>query len=120
VATEPPGANCATGGAKITDGSGDTAYACNGATGPAGTSSIDDGTVGFDGADDVCLFVAGPVGPDAASMTVTYDATNNACVVGLPGFRPLLYLEPGATWHGSSLVFPLNSLGDFAVLNIGS
>jgi len=36
VATEPSGTNCANGGAKITDGSGNTAYACTGLQGPAG------------------------------------------------------------------------------------
>jgi hypothetical protein len=39
VASLAPGnANCANGGAQITDGSGDTAYACNGAMGPAGAT----------------------------------------------------------------------------------
>jgi hypothetical protein len=36
VTTEPAGANCANGGAKVTDGNGNTAYACTGATGPTG------------------------------------------------------------------------------------
>jgi hypothetical protein len=36
VATGPAGNNCADGGAKITDGSGNTAYLCTGATGPQG------------------------------------------------------------------------------------
>src|SRR5215831_8137726 len=36
VALEPPGANCAHGGAAVRDGNGSTAYACTGATGPPG------------------------------------------------------------------------------------
>ena len=46
VAAEPPDANCANGGASVTDGTGTTVYACNGATGPKG----DTGPVGAQGA----------------------------------------------------------------------
>jgi hypothetical protein len=49
VATEPSGANCSDGGAKITDGSGNTVYACNGDTGPKGDTGAQ-----------------GPVGPSTA------------------------------------------------------
>jgi len=46
VASEPSGANCTSGGAKITDGSGTTAYACNGMPGPVGTSGGLDSMIG--------------------------------------------------------------------------
>jgi hypothetical protein len=46
VATEPPGTNCANGGASITDGSGNTAYACNGAPGTAVSSAGLDSMIG--------------------------------------------------------------------------
>ena len=52
-------ANCATGGASITDGSANTAYACNGATGPKG----DAGPTGAQGA-------PGPAGAPGTGATV--------------------------------------------------
>lgn len=36
----PGNANCANGGASVTDGSGNTAYACHGATGPRGRKAL--------------------------------------------------------------------------------
>jgi hypothetical protein len=64
-------ANCPNGGTQITDGSGDVAYACNGANGPAGTADLDTGYVTLDIVNSTCTLDSAD-GPDAASLTVTY------------------------------------------------
>ena len=66
--------NCANGGAAITDGSGDTAYACNGVTGPTGATGPA-GPKGDTGA-------TGPAGPPGTSSLIGIPCTTSS---GLPG-----------------------------------
>jgi hypothetical protein len=70
VAAEPSGANCANGGAKVTDGNGDAAYACTGATGPAGPAGP-----------------AGTIGQQSATVSGTAGLTlpSNTSFTLLPG-----------------------------------
>jgi len=70
VAAEPAGANCANGGAKVTDGNGNTAYACTGATGPTGPAGL-----------------AGTTGQQSATVYGNSSLTviNSASFVVIPG-----------------------------------
>lgn len=89
-------ANCAPGGASITDGKGDVAYACNGAAGatgpqgPAGSSGveIDAGTALAQDGSGNYYCEGGSVGPDAGSIKISPYATNygdTECVIsGFP------------------------------------
>jgi hypothetical protein len=97
--------NCPHGGTQVTDGSGDTAYACNGATGAtgaAGSSDIDGGVV-EDSSDGTCTALSS-FGPD--TTTVSYysdeDPRVAGCLIsGLPAnsdvqATPTGVFEPGA------------------------
>jgi hypothetical protein len=84
---------CANGGASITDGNGNTAYACTGATGPggpagpagpqgpAGTQSFDAGAINVTSSSsnvNDCL-LSDLTGPDASTLTATADSSG--CVI---------------------------------------
>jgi Collagen triple helix repeat (20 copies) len=73
--------NCPNGGAEVTDGAGDTAYACTGPTGPAGSgasANIDYGIVSFN--EGTACSLSDVTGPDASLLTA-YPAA----LGGIPG-----------------------------------
>ena len=76
VAAEPPGANCASGGANITDGGGTVAYACTGAPGPQGTTGATGapGNIGAQGPKGD----TGATGAQGPAVTVLCGACNLA------------------------------------------
>jgi hypothetical protein len=87
--------HCGTGGASITDGSGNTAYACNGAqgnTGPAGppgppgTSFFDYGQVviSSDASGTYTCSIAGWQGPDAPGLNVSAQGPDTCSISGFP------------------------------------
>jgi len=84
VAAEAAGANCANGGVKVTDGNGNTAYACTGATGPQGTPGTPGGIDSMVGTPcDVNTPYAGtlnvkytPQDNKTDSVSITCDLTN--------------------------------------------
>jgi hypothetical protein len=85
VTSLPPGnTNCANGGASVTDGSGNTAYACNGAMGPQGPS----GVVGEIYQESEVSFPAGLAPPNLESGTVScpegYAATGGGYFLNGP------------------------------------
>jgi hypothetical protein len=62
VGTEPPGANCTNGGVKVADGTGNSAYACTGAPGPAGPQGpAGVGTAGPSGLDVIVVSATGGI-----------------------------------------------------------
>jgi Collagen triple helix repeat (20 copies) len=71
VAAEAAGANCVNGGVKVTDGNGNTAYACTGATGPQGPA----GTPG--GIDSMVGTPCDVNTPYAGTLNVTYAPQDN-------------------------------------------
>lgn len=86
VATEPAGNNCADGGAKITDGSGDTAYACTGATGPQGAAGPQGpagvGTAGPSGLDIVQVDNFQLVDTNGIGDSVAFCPADHPYVIG--------------------------------------
>lgn len=96
VTTEPAGTNCADGGAKITDGGGNTTYACTGATGqqgpagPQGPAGV--GTAGPSGLDTV--LASGSESVDAGSFGQVF--------VICPADHPYV-LGGGGLWDGNFL-----------------
>jgi hypothetical protein len=116
--------NCPNGGAEIQDGNSppDTAYACNGATGPAGPTgatgvagpqgpagdpgiATDAGVVEIDGFSDTC-FGQVAYGPDAANLTYTYYSSGDVegCFIG--GFSSLPVAGPcSVQQNGAPLTF---------------
>ena len=119
-------ANCANGGASITDGNGDVAYACNGATGPAGpagttgqnsfvvwsTSSL---TVTNDQSftDIPGLSVTFTVPSDNSVVLVSTDggvSTNSTNEYGFSEVGIRLFVDGEVQLPGfSCVVFPMNS-----------
>lgn len=104
----PGDAICADGGAAITDGNGNTAYACNGAPGatgpqgPAGTANMDYGVVQVTSTvqQTTCSF-DGEGGPDSLTVYAAYQASTElwTCeIAGLPsGAVPMVtFLAPDA------------------------
>jgi len=84
VTSIAPGPACANGGAEITDGSGDTAYVCNGAAGASAASSLD-GLIGTP------CDTSG--GSNAGTLEVTYtpqgngtDAISMVCTQSNPSY----------------------------------
>jgi hypothetical protein len=84
VASEPTGSNCTNGGAKVTDGNGNTVYVCTGATGPqgsqgpqgpSGSSNVDSGVleVIWSATGGYTCRLSNVSGPDASSINVTVD-----------------------------------------------
>jgi hypothetical protein len=91
-ATEPAGANCANGGAKITDGSGNIAYACTGAAGPQGPAGAQ-GPAG--------VGTAGPSGLDTVLASGTFSVPVGGLggvVVTCPADHPYV-LGGGGRWE---------------------
>jgi hypothetical protein len=94
VATEPAGTNCADGGAKITDGSGNTAYACTGAAGPQGPT----GPQGPAG-----VGTAGPSGLDTVLANNSENVPNGQfgqVVATCPAHHPYV-LSGGGLWDAT-------------------
>lgn len=94
VASLPSGnANCLNGGASVTDGSGNTSYACNGATGaagpqgPAGPTNVDYGVVQVSATvnQTTCNFDA-VGGPDSLSVFAAYQGSTEEWACEITGF----------------------------------
>ncbi len=118
-------ASCPNGGASIADGSGDVAYACNGAPGPE--------VLAYGGVNDngvTCSFFIGPSGANATDLTASFDTLADACVVsGFPADTLPLSIPSGASFDPSTgeLTFPVVGVGAgkgssflFAVLEMQS
>jgi hypothetical protein len=105
--------NCGTGGASVTDGNGNTAYACNGAAGPTGPQGLQ-GPSGSSGVQidagwlQIVQLSSGSyecigsaVGPDAGSVQFNaiangYDPSEETCVVsGFPSLTIPVSVDPG-------------------------
>ena len=73
--------NCATGGASVTDGNGNTAYACNGATGPQGPQGPT-GPAGLSGYRALqCAVGETPLAP-GCTVNSTFDTVQFNCPAG--------------------------------------
>ena len=82
--------NCPNGGAEVIDGAGNTAYACTGATGPAGSgtsANIDYGIISFNEGGSSCS-LSDVTGPDASSLVAApaeFDGIPGCDIVGAMG-----------------------------------
>jgi hypothetical protein len=106
--------NCPNGGASITDGSGDTAYACNGAAAVAYDTG-DLTCTGSVGADVSCT-LSDTTGPDDVSVLATTEASTDGSTITLGGINPV---------NGTSMLFEYDACrqvyqnGDIATVSCG-
>jgi hypothetical protein len=112
VSSESPGSNCANGGAKITDGGGNTAYACTGDTGPQGPA----GAAGPS--------TAGPSGLDTMTVSRSLNAFAGSVAslfVQCPADHPYV-LGGGTHWNvlpNTGVPFTSNSNPETGILPQG-
>lgn len=90
----PGDTSCADGGASITDGDGNTAYACDGARGavgpqgPAGPANVDYGVVQVTSTVQraTCSFDGAAGGPDPLTVSAAYQASTGLQTCEITGF----------------------------------
>ncbi len=108
VSVEPPGANCPSGGVKLTLPDGTSSYICNGSDGTNGTNGTNgtDGTNGTNGTDG-SNGANGDAGADGQSVVMTPEPPGPNCIFGgvklQVGDQPPQYICSSAP-AGSSVI----------------